>query len=196
MIDNNAIPNAPFSHAITNCRNRSCRFMPENPRRSNQAIMNFLQVCAADAARRHAHQNLALANVGNGNGLNAHIIFAAIHGGTHGLGKHCQQNSLWKGNVLEEIIARGRRKKVNSRRSADASRLEGGILYFMNTPKPRPQQPVSRQNARSAPQPQPHHLCRVCGTAFLTRSAHCPACRTPAGLRANPDDPTMTTYLP
>ena len=70
-------------YAAADCDHRARQFVTENLRRRDEAVMNLLDVRAADAARGHAEEHFSLANFWNRHGLDDHSSFAAIHPRAH-----------------------------------------------------------------------------------------------------------------
>src|SRR5262249_26858153 len=81
--DHHPVAGPEIRYARTDRRNLSRRFMAENPGRRMRTRHNLFQVGAADAAGMHADQYLSSADFRDGNGFQANIVLAAIHGGLH-----------------------------------------------------------------------------------------------------------------
>ena len=72
-----------FRDARADFDHRPSQLVPQNLRRRDEAVMNFLDVRATNPAGRHAKQQLAFANFRNRHGFDDHPPLAAIHSRAH-----------------------------------------------------------------------------------------------------------------
>ena len=76
----------PFGHAGADGDHRAGEFMAEDLRRLDVAVIDFLDVGAADAAGGDFDEDFAVGNVGNGDFFDAVDGFVAENAGAHGFG--------------------------------------------------------------------------------------------------------------
>jgi hypothetical protein len=69
-------------------------FVAEDPGRGDGAVMDFLDVGRANAARGDSHQQFVSANARHGHGFSAKIVRAAVNGGAHGFWNRKHEISL------------------------------------------------------------------------------------------------------
>src|ERR1700719_1376750 len=70
-------------YAAPNFHDCSRKLVPQNLRRRDKTVMNFLDVRSANAASRHAKEKLALANLGDRHRLNNHAPLTTVHTRAH-----------------------------------------------------------------------------------------------------------------
>jgi hypothetical protein len=78
-----AVAPLPFGNAATYRDHGARHFVPQNLRRPHEAMMNLLDVCAADAARRDTNQHFAVGNLRNRHIFHSDGVLPAIDGSPH-----------------------------------------------------------------------------------------------------------------
>jgi hypothetical protein len=78
-----AIAQLPALDTFADGDDRARRFVTENLRRRDEAVLDFLDVSATNAAGGDVNQNFARGNFGHGNGFDDDASRAAIHGRAH-----------------------------------------------------------------------------------------------------------------
>ena len=83
MKTDDAVAGLELANAAAGFDDGAGELVAENLRRMDEAVLNFLDVRAADAAGSHAEKNLTLADLRNRYGFDHDAALAAINAGAH-----------------------------------------------------------------------------------------------------------------
>src|ERR1700733_10901099 len=78
-----AIAGFELRHARADFYHGAGQLVAKYLRRRHETVVNFLDVRAADSAGRHAEEQLALANFGDGYGFHDYLALTTIHSRAH-----------------------------------------------------------------------------------------------------------------
>jgi hypothetical protein len=95
MMQRDAFSGAELFHASANADDGAGRFVSENARRPHSAIVDFFDVCRANATSGNLNEDLMPADARNGQGFDAKVVWAAINDGAHGFRnfKHVEEKA-------------------------------------------------------------------------------------------------------
>ena len=83
MEHNHPVTGREARDAFAHSRHHAGGLMAVNPRRSQQVVLDFLEIGVADAAGFNANQNFTGADFGHRDGFHLDDALAFIHGGLH-----------------------------------------------------------------------------------------------------------------